>query len=142
MFLIILSLSWISVNIVLLNQNLLLQISLYILILEVAVFWDVAQCNLLDIILFFFTPLVCSQLQVDALYIDLNSAFDLIPHALLLHKLIDYGLSVGYVKWFHSYPSNRTSHPTGLPILLPSKLLHTTIIHSGVDIFINFLIAH
>jgi hypothetical protein len=55
------------------------------------------------------TPLVCSQRQFDAVYFDLSSASDLVPHALLHHKLADYGLSAGYVNWFHSYLSNSLS---------------------------------
>jgi hypothetical protein len=35
----------------------------------------------------FFTPFVRSQRQVDAIYFDGSSAFDLNPHALLLRKL-------------------------------------------------------
>jgi hypothetical protein len=53
----------------------------------------------------FITPLVCSQGQADATYFDVSNAFDLIPHALLLHKLSALGLSGGYVNWFHSYLS-------------------------------------
>jgi hypothetical protein len=41
---------------------------------------------------------------VDAIYFDLSSAFDLIPHTLLLHKHSAYGLSDG-----HSYITSRYS---------------------------------
>jgi hypothetical protein len=54
--------------------------------------------------------LVCYRSQVDAIYFNLSSASGLVPHALLLHKLTDYGLSASYVNWFHSYLTNRLSH--------------------------------
>jgi hypothetical protein len=57
----------------------------------------------------FITPLVSSQRQADAIYFDLTSAFDLVPHTLLLHKLSALGLSGGYVNWFLSYLTNRQS---------------------------------
>jgi hypothetical protein len=45
--------------------------------------------------------------QADIIYFDLNNAFYLVPHSLLLHKLSAFGLSGEYVNWFRSYPSNR-----------------------------------
>jgi hypothetical protein len=57
----------------------------------------------------FITPLVGSQRQADAVYFDLTSAFDLVPHTLHLHKLSALGLSGGYVNWFRSYLTNRQS---------------------------------
>jgi hypothetical protein len=53
----------------------------------------------------FIAPLVGSQRQADAIYFDLSNAFDLVPH----HKLSAFGLSSGYINWFRSYLSNRTS---------------------------------
>jgi hypothetical protein len=41
----------------------------------------------------FITPLVRSQRQVDSIYFDLTSAFDLLPHTLLPHKLSALGFS-------------------------------------------------
>jgi hypothetical protein len=57
----------------------------------------------------FITPLVGSQPQADTIYFDLTSAFDLVPHTLLLHKLNALGFSGGYVNWFRSYLTNRQS---------------------------------
>jgi hypothetical protein len=57
----------------------------------------------------FITPLVGSQRQVDAIYFDLTSAFDLVPHTLLLHKLSALGFSGGYVNFIRSYLINRQS---------------------------------
>jgi hypothetical protein len=56
----------------------------------------------------FISPLVSSQRQVDSIYFDLSSAFDLVPHPRLL-KLCAYGLSDGYVNRFCSYLTNRQS---------------------------------
>jgi hypothetical protein len=50
----------------------------------------------------FITPLVGSQRQADAIYFDLSSAFDLVSHTLLLHKLSAFGLSGGCFNWFRS----------------------------------------
>jgi hypothetical protein len=61
--------------------------------------------NYLDYI----TPLVSSQRQVDAIYFDFSSAFDLVSHALLLSKLSSFGLSSAYVSWFCSYLTDRFS---------------------------------
>jgi hypothetical protein len=57
----------------------------------------------------FVTPLVCSQGQDDSIYFDFSNAVDTLPHALLLHKLNNYGLSSGYVNWLHSYLISRES---------------------------------
>jgi hypothetical protein len=57
----------------------------------------------------FVTPLVRSQSQVDSIYFDFSNAYDILPHALLLHKLNNYGLSSGYIKWFHCYLTSRES---------------------------------
>ena len=61
--------------------------------------------NYLDYI----TPLVSSQRQVDAIYFDFSSAFDLVSHNLLLNKLSSFGLSSAYVSWFCSYLTDRFS---------------------------------
>jgi hypothetical protein len=45
----------------------------------------------------FITSLVTSQGQADAIYFDLSSAFDLVPHTLLLHKFSASGLLDDYV---------------------------------------------
>jgi hypothetical protein len=41
--------------------------------------------------------------------LDLSSAFDLEPHALLLRSLTDYGLPAAYINCFRSYLPNRLS---------------------------------
>ena len=41
----------------------------------------------------FISPLASSQRQVDSIYFDLSSAFDLVSHPILLHKLCANGLS-------------------------------------------------
>jgi hypothetical protein len=64
----------------------------------------------LDTYLDFVTPIVRYRSQADAIYFNLSSASGLVPHALLLHKLTDYGLSASYVNWFHSYVTDRLSH--------------------------------
>jgi hypothetical protein len=64
--------------------------------------------NLLTYLYFIFR-LVGSQRQVDSIYFDLSSAFDLVQHPVLLNELCAYGLSDGYVKWFCSYLINRQS---------------------------------
>jgi hypothetical protein len=47
----------------------------------------------------------------DAIYITgLSSAFDFVPHTLLLHKLSAFRFFGGYVNWFRSYLTNRQSH--------------------------------
>jgi hypothetical protein len=51
----------------------------------------------------YITPLVSSQRQVDAIYFDFSSAFDLVSHTLLLGKLSSFGLTSAYVSWFRSY---------------------------------------
>jgi hypothetical protein len=45
----------------------------------------------------FYYPLAVSHRQADAIYFDLSSAFDLIPHTLLLDNLSAFGISGDYV---------------------------------------------
>jgi hypothetical protein len=59
--------------------------------------------------LHFVTPLVCSQGQTDSIYFDFINSFNILPHALLHHKLSNYGLYSGYLNWFLSYLTNRQS---------------------------------
>jgi hypothetical protein len=58
------------------------------------------------------------------IYFDFNNAFDIVAHALLLHKLDNCALSSGYLNWFIGYLSNRQScvRFSGI-ILLPFVLL-------------------
>jgi len=65
--LIILNVNWIAVNVVFLQSK--------------STITNVVSC--LD----FISPLVCSQHQVDALYFDLSSAFDLVNYTLLLYRV-------------------------------------------------------
>jgi hypothetical protein len=58
----------------------------------------------------FVTPLIIYQRQAAAIYFDLSSAFELVPHFLCHHKLAHYDPSADYVNWFTSYPTNRLSH--------------------------------
>jgi hypothetical protein len=58
----------------------------------------------------YITPLVSSQSQVDAIYFDFSSAFDLVSHTLLLGKLSSFGLTSAYVRWFRSYLTDRFSY--------------------------------
>jgi len=53
--------------------------------------------------------LASSQCQVLSIYFDLRSAFELVSHTVLLHKLCAHGLSDGHVHWFCSYLSNQQS---------------------------------
>jgi hypothetical protein len=57
----------------------------------------------------YITPLVRSQRQVDDIYFDFSSAFDVVSHTLLLRKLSSFGLTSAYVSWFCSYLTNRFS---------------------------------
>jgi hypothetical protein len=57
----------------------------------------------------FIFPLVSSQRQVDSIYFDLSSAFDLVSHPILLNKLCACGLSGGYVNWFCRCLTHRRS---------------------------------
>jgi sarcosine oxidase/L-pipecolate oxidase len=57
----------------------------------------------------YITHLVSSQRQVDAIYFDFSSAFDLVSHTLLLGKLSSFGLASAYVGWFSSYLTDRFS---------------------------------
>ena len=56
--------------------------------------------------LYFITPLVNPQLQK---YFDFSHFIYLVPHAILLRKLNDFGPSPIDVTWFHSYLTNRIS---------------------------------
>jgi hypothetical protein len=57
----------------------------------------------------FISPLISSHCQVDSNYFDLSSAFYLVSHRILLHKLRAHWLSDGYMNWFRSYLTNRKS---------------------------------
>jgi hypothetical protein len=57
----------------------------------------------LVICLNFITFLVGSHRQSDAIYFHFSNASDLAPNIILLQRLSAFGLSGGYVNWFHSY---------------------------------------
>jgi hypothetical protein len=57
----------------------------------------------LGIYLDYTSRLVCPQCQIDSVCCDLSSAFDLVPHTVLLHKHCAYGLSEADVTWLCSY---------------------------------------
>jgi hypothetical protein len=58
------------------------------------------QLNSLFILLLLLLLLLLFQGQADVIYFDLSSAFDFVPHTLLLQKLSASGLSGGYVNYF------------------------------------------
>jgi hypothetical protein len=64
---------------------------------------------------------------VDAIYFDLTSAFDLVPHSLLLHKLSALGFSGGYVDWIltkvYTCPAYNTPARIAWKTPLPTVLL-------------------
>jgi hypothetical protein len=71
-------------------------------------------------------PSVCTQGQIDSVYFGLSSAFDIIPHNILLHTLSNFGLSSSSVNWFHSYLDNRHS-----PVCISGTLLFSILVKSG-----------
>jgi hypothetical protein len=57
----------------------------------------------------FITPLVYSQLQVDAVYFELRNAVYVVSLTLLLHTVDNIGLSPAFLGWFHIYLTSRLS---------------------------------
>ena len=45
--------------------------------------------------------------QVDVIYLDLQKAFDKVPHARLLSKLKSYGITGKLLQWIENFLSNR-----------------------------------
>jgi hypothetical protein len=72
-------------------------------------------------------PFVCTQGQIDSVYFDLSSTFDIVPHNILLHKLSNFGLSSSYVDWFHSHLDNRHSS-----VRISGTLSFSFLVKSGV----------
>jgi hypothetical protein len=57
----------------------------------------------------YISPLIRSQRQIDVTDFDFSSAFDLVSHTLLMHRLTACGLSDSYVSCLQSYITNRYS---------------------------------
>jgi hypothetical protein len=72
-------------------------------------------------------PTVCSEGQIDCFFFYLSSAFDTVPHNILLHKLSNFGLSSSYVDWFHSCLDNRHSS-----LRISGRLSFSFLVKSGV----------
>jgi hypothetical protein len=51
--------------------------------------------------------MVASQHKVCSINVVLHSAFDLVAHSIILHRLYVRGLSGSYVNWFRCYLSFR-----------------------------------
>ena len=49
-----------------------------------------------------------SKAQTDTIYLDIQKAFDSIPHCKLLSKLWSFGITGRLWRWFQCYLSNRT----------------------------------
>ena len=49
-----------------------------------------------------------SKVQTDTIYLDIQKAFDSIPHSKLLSKLWSFGITGRLWRWFQCYLSNRT----------------------------------
>ena len=78
----------------------------------------------------FITPPVHSQRQVGAIYLDL------VPHALLLHKLLGFGLAPAYIAWFHSYITHR--HSLSTPYVMSSGVPQRSVLGPFVfGVFLN-----
>ena len=60
------------------------------------------------------TQFICEQLdnagQVDVVYTDFSSAFDMVDHGLLLNKLSSFGLAPSFIALIKSYLSNRINY--------------------------------
>ena len=50
--------------------------------------------------------------SVVGVYLDLKKAFDTVNHAILLHKLYNYGIRGVVYEWFRNYLHNRTQFVT------------------------------
>jgi len=62
--------------------------------------------------------------QTDVVFLDFAKAFDSVPHELLLHKLMSFGINGRLLNWFKTYVSNRKQrviiegeHSKWLPVL-------------------------
>jgi hypothetical protein len=71
---------------------------------------------------------VCTQGQIDSVYFDLSSAFDIVPHNIPLHRLSNFGLFSSYIDWFHSYFDIRHS-----PVRISATLSFSFLVKYGVS---------
>jgi hypothetical protein len=72
-------------------------------------------------------PSVSTRGQTDSVYLDLSNASDIVSHNFLLRKLANFGLSFGYVNWFHSSLTNRQSS-----VCISDTLSFSYVVKSGV----------
>jgi hypothetical protein len=70
---------------------------------------------------------ISTQYQMYSVYFGLSTAFDIVPHNILLQKLRNFGLSSRFVDWFHSYLDNRHSS-----VRISVMLLFSYLLESGV----------
>jgi hypothetical protein len=94
---------------------------------------------------FTFLLLVYSKGQTDSIYFDFCNDFNIIQHALLLHKLHNYGFPSSYFSWFCNYLTNR-QFCVSFSGVLPSLFVVQSHVPQGSDfgpllcnIFINAL---
>jgi len=75
--------------------------------------------------------------QVDSIYFDLSSAFDLVSHPVLLHKLRAHGLCGCYLSWIRSFLTNqllsvRVFDIFSLPFVVLSGVPQGPVLDTGV----------
>lgn len=92
----------------------------------------------------FIIPSECSQGQTHSGMVLVM--FRILPHALLYHKLNNYGLSFGYLNWFLSYLTSRQSRVHYSAIFTSPYVMQSGVIQGSVlgplvfNIFINYFL--